>query len=157
MGVGSGEEHHNRGCGDIGDGLSEAGNETSPWTHGASSKGVSTTGVWHCGGHFSDGEDEAVVHHYQDEEGDEEPSESSDVQTEVPSREVTRDNGSDGETPEAPHAGGACQLAFVEVGLIDLGIGDACHLGVFTTHVRCPICRWRPSDLRWPETLPTTL
>ena len=109
--------------------VAQSGDEAAPRPHSRSRERVGAAGVRHCGCHLADGEDEAVVHGHEDDEGDRHAAEAGEVDAEVPAREVARDDGGDREAPQSPDAGAALEAALLEVAVSGLGVRDARHLG----------------------------
>ena len=122
--IASDEEHDHAGDEDVFDVLREAGEEATPWAEGGAGEGVGATGVGQCRCHLCDGEGQSEVHDRDDAGGDEHAAPPRDRKSEVPAREVARDDRADRERPERDDAGVAPQTASLEVGCVGFPVGD---------------------------------
>ena len=139
VGVRGREVHDDRGRGDVLDRLGEPGDESAPRAHRGAGERVGAARVRHRRGHLPDREDQAVVHHDEDREGDEHAAEAGEVDAEVPAREVARDDGGHREAPEAPDSRRALQPAFLEVSVVGGRVRHARDLQCVLRHSGAPL------------------
>ena len=97
---------------------------SAPGAHGRAREGIGATGVGHRRRHFGDAEAEPDVHDGDDEGRDQQAPEAAGRQSEVPAKEVPRDNGAHPQRPQGADPGVTPQSPPLEIIRRDLGVGD---------------------------------